>query len=420
MDKNNIINKLKETNKFDTLKKILASKNYDELYTLFGKNIYGLFTPFSYKREDIKRLMENKDYSTIYNKYGSIERIFIKNFRKAKKEEINRLLDEKRYIELYTKYGKTVYDYEKEITSNDIFYETGSTTKVKLYKAKRMSTKGLKSILLGLEAVTFATILLIGEFRYFVHDNYNQKLEENISLIQQYDYKISNYASSVKELNLDNDLDIIMKVMDDMWNAMEGYGKPKLDIANLGRLDFTEENGVGVCRNISDDFSARMNAINPEYNARNITVFLNSDDYSKESLANIETRFVDNDNNENEENNTEDSVDITQYFGNHMVSILQPTGKDYTLVIDPTNPSIGIIVNGEIYMFSTENGKGLTFKPLGQILGAIDCENVLNDFSTSYIKHTTKETLEQLSLEWGIHAQNESLEKVRNIESKQL
>ena len=103
-----------------------------------------------------------------------------------------------------------------------------------------------------------------------------------------------------------------------------------------------------------------------------------------------------------------------------MVSILQPTGKDYTLVIDPTNPSIGIIVNGDIYIFSNEDGKGLTFKPLGQIMGAIDCENVLNDFMSSSIKRTTKETLAQLSLEWGINAQNESLEKVRNIESKQL
>ena len=404
---------IKEIGKLKLFKKLLDNKNYDEIYTLFGRDLYALFTPFSYKKEDIKKLMNEQNYSTIYNKYGYIETLFIKNFRKRKKEEIEKLLDEKRYIELYEKYPSEVNTNQKEIVNNDIEYEA-PTNKVKLYKAEKSLARGLKNCLYILESLSIGAIVILSDFRYTINSQYEQDLIDNAILIQKYDDKIESYADEIHSLNLDNDLDIIMKVMYDMWNEMEGYGTPKLDINNLGRLDFTDANGVGVCRNIADDFSARMNAINPKYNARNITVYLNDEAYTHESFDNIKTKRAKETTNNNVDNEEEDSIDITKYFGNHMVSILNPIDKDYTLVVDPTNPSIGIINDGEIYIFSTETGNGLTFKPLGQILTNINSDEIVYTFISSTFNDLDKQKLDALSYEWGVDAQNEALEKIKS------
>ena len=98
-----------------------------------------------------------------------------------------------------------------------------------------------------------------------------------------------------------------------------------------------------------------------------------------------------------------------------MVTILNPIGKNYTLVIDPTNPSIGIIDNGKIYMFSTLDGKGLYFKPIGQLLIVknYEFENVQKEFGLeSYTNGISKAELQLLNEEWGVETQNSALEKI--------
>ena len=419
---------VEDINKLKIFKNIINNKGYDELYTMYGKNIYNLFTPSSYKKQDIEKLMNNNDLGTIYNKYGSIKTLFIKNFRKRKKEDIKRLLLDKRYIELYNKYGEE--EYNKHILNmyeNDISYEAGSKVKAKLYRSKKGIGKGIRTCIKALSLTATLTISFIGyEGSVYIKDSYAEALATNSVLLQEYNDKITNYAEYVNSLELDNDLDVVMKVMHDMWDEMQGYGEPTLDINSLGRLAFAHDNGVGVCRNIADDFSARMNAINPEYNARDVAVYIDFNDYNDNSLANIDRTIIESndtviDNNEEKKEDILDKIKIENIVGNHMVSIFEPIGKDYTLVVDATNPSIGIIVNGEIYIFSNQDGKGLTFKPMGQLITIVnyDYEDVKEEFEHHFFNHLDIDDIKEISIEWGIDSQNASLDRIENLNTKQ-
>ena len=423
MNNKALIDNIKTTGKYELFKNILSNKNYNELYTIFGKNIYNLFTPSDFKKKDIEELMNNNDLGTIYNKYGSIKTLFIKNFRRRKKEDIKRLLSDKRYIELFNKYGEQEFkEHIIKIKENDIEYESGSKFKAKLYANKNRLGIGIKKCLDILAVTTISMIMMLSYESYvYINNSYKEALINNSELIAEYDEKITNYASSINNLELDSDIDVVMKVMYDMWNEMEGYGTPTLDENSLGRLAFTHENGVGVCRNIADDFSARMNAINPEYNARNLAVYI-TNEYE---LANIERTLVENNSTETNDDTVVDSIidklEIEKLIGNHMVSIFEPIGKDYTLVVDPTNPSIGIINNGKIYMFSTKDGSGLQFKPLGQMATILnyDYDDVNKEFDYHFFGDISEEKLDKLISEWGLDAQNNALAKIENIESKQ-
>ena len=418
----NEIAKIKQTGRYQLFLKVLESKNYEQLYVMFGKTIYALFTPFEYKKQDIKRLLDNNDIAGIYNKYGKLEQFFIKNFRRRKKEDIKRLLSEKRYIELLDKYGeRTFNEHKKEIYKEDVEYETGSKLKAKLYKSKFSIAKGIKLAVASLTSlVVSATGLVAGALYKTSNDAYAHALEEYSTLIEQYDDKINEYAKEINNLGLDNDLEVVMKVMYDMWNEMEGYGNPELDLTGLYRLDFAQSGGKGVCRNIADDFSARMNAINPEYNARIVAVNADFSSYTKDSIANIDNHIAPSETISSSENNEDDKSsnlidNAVNLVGNHMVSIIEPIGKNYTIVVDPTNPSIGIINNGKIYMFSTQDGKGLSFAPIGQILTVknYDYNSVQNEISfESFVNGVSKEELIELTDEWGVEAQNQALEKI--------
>lgn len=439
MEKRDAIKKLKETGRLQLFHKIIENGNYDELYTLFGKTIYMLFAPASHKKKDIEKLLKEKNLALIYQKYGSLETMFIKNFRRQKKEEIKKLLNEKRYIELQERYGdKAVNEHKYEIYRNDVEYETGSKFKAKVLTSGKKTVHGLKEAIqdLTLFATTFG-VILVGKIGIFIDETYKKDLQNNASIIQEYDEEIEDYAEYIQDLNLDSDIEVVMKVMDDMWKEIK-YGNPTKDVSSIGRLSFTEKEKIGVCRNIADDFSARMNAINPKYNARNLTVYMNENYYEKEKLANIHRTIeetnntvVENENKtENENNNNQISneeidkifndIDITKYIGNHMVSIFEPIGKDYTLVVDATNPSIGIIANGKVYMFQTTEGKGITFKPIGQLVAVknYDFTDIRNEFLKSFVSFKSKDELEEISNEWNLERQNEALNTIRSLDSQ--
>lgn len=168
------------------------------------------------------------------------------------------------------------------------------------------------------------------------------------------------------------DLQTVMKVMDDMWENIDGYGEPKIDSPYFPRLDMTE-GGVGVCRNMADDVTSKLNAINPEYNARNLSVYLDSEELTSEgfSMANIERTILqdnetvvdqdnenqDQDGTDNSEGEKEDKNELTEeqkeklskYVGNHMVTAIDLKEEDVTLIIDSTNCNLGVFEDGKIY-----------------------------------------------------------------------
>ena len=130
----------------------------------------------------------------------------------------------------------------------------------------------------------------------------NKKEYNNV--IEQYDKKIEEYALKVKELNL-TDFQIVMKVMDDMWSSIKGYGEPTEDIIGFQRLDFLEDDGVGVCRNMADDFTAKLNAINPEFHARNMVVYMKD---AKYEFCNIERKILNENQNSSDSNENQNNL----------------------------------------------------------------------------------------------------------------
>lgn len=156
------------------IKKLKQDKKYDEIFLEFGKKAYIHYAPAKYKKEELKRLKKEKRYEDIYNKYG--------------KDTYNTIL------------VKAMYDEIKEAkgTIKAILWKIQ-------YELKKIGFTSAFSIM-QLTAIsslyTEATIM----------DN-KVKYE---SEIEQYNNNISKYADEVKSLNL-SDIQIFMKVMDDMW-----------------------------------------------------------------------------------------------------------------------------------------------------------------------------------------------------------
>lgn len=192
--------------------------------------------------------------------------------------------------------------------------------------------------------------------------------------ISSYDKKIQEYAKQINKLNL-TDLQIIMKVMNDMWKSIAGYGEPKKDIVGFQRLDFLEENGIGVCRNMADDVCAKINVINPKYNARILSVKMEMDiPIYINNIGNSKRPSSENNSSSNSENTNENDFMynlIVDLYGNHKVVLMDIPNENITLVVDPTNPSIGIFRDGKIYMFSVDDGKLLSVKYLSTSMDGI-------------------------------------------------
>lgn len=403
------------------IKKLLKEKKYEQIYEYYGRNIYNFIVPVDYQKQDIFRLMNEQKYGEIYNKYGRLFLLFINDFYKKANEDIANILGTGKYEDIYRKYGDKISNNSKIISfilNNDVYNETGDIFKAKLYKNKYVIAVNLKKILDSISIVAVSSILVLGQaIAYTTNQLYDENLVAYSKELTDYNKKIGEYADYINSLNL-NDLQIIMKVIDDTWNDVDGYGDAKLDIYGLYRLDYLESKGVGVCRNFADDFTAKMNAINPEYDARNIVVYMDQSEYTTDSIAEIDIHLSSSYSVPEDES----FLDISSVTGNHMVSILKPKNSDYYIVVDSTNPSIGIITDGKIHMFSTIDGKGLTYKSVGEfLLGVGDDYSCINKkiFSSIFDKISDND-IDKLNMKYGVDAQNEALEYVRSLNNAKI
>lgn len=354
---------------------------------------------------------EHKEYDKIYINYG--QKAYQKYVpSKYQKRNIMYLLKEQRFLELYNKHGEKVFKkYIKEIQSADIEYETGSYTKSLLYKMKHL---WMKKILPNATAITLALPTTIG-----ISSNLQQYKEkkEYPKEIENYIDEINQYGEQVKSYNL-SDLQNIMKVMDDMWNNIQGYGEPQIDLLSYPGLDLADKDGVGVCRNMADDVARKLNAINEEYNARSLVVYMKSGNYA---LADIERKEVEEPEDETEEEQSDDekhwTIDFTRMMGNHAVVLMDIPNENIALVVDPTNPGIGIFQNGKITMFnssqySKKDSLKLSVKPAGA--SAYGLDSFLKS-ANNYIDSIGLQDIKKLESKFGVEAQNKALEEVRNI-----
>lgn len=293
--------------------------------------------------------------------------------------------------------------------------ENGETT----YKIqKKTPYKKISKFILRLELFILFVVLPIfavesfkDSYEYIIEDNqvvYAEQIEENNNYI-------NNYADEIQKHEL-SDLEIIMKVMFDIWDEIEGYGQAEDLPLGYCRLAFQEEDR-GVCTSFADDFTTRMNAINSEYNARNIIVFCDNNETKGLQICDIEQKIV-------EEPVTDDSPFseletklITNLIGNHMVSLIDIPNTNLTLMVDTTNLLIGVFKNGKIHVLNNNNDKLLDYKFISNYVCSENsfygyCSDYFHDFGNP------DQTIDELNTLYGYEEQKEALEYVKKIENK--
>ena len=379
--KNNSLKKFaKNRERFNDILKLRKAKEYDKIFEVYGQSIYKISVPVGYQKKDIKNLIKSGRFEDVYRKYGT-----------------------------------GVYN-EKigEMLQKDVYNETGNKPKSVFKRVKNALIHKIAPVVLS------STLLIppatVVSFDYNMKEIQKENAIEFAKEIEKYDQKISQYTNEIKNLNL-TDVEIFMKLMSDMWNNIDGYKTPQKEILGYPRISLETEN-IGVCRNFADDLTAKLNLINPEYNARNISVYMKSEDYN---LANIPRNIIEkNETTANEENeNQKNEFDYKQIIGNHLVTAVDIPDENITLILDPTNPSIGVFNNGKIYMFSTEDGKGLETTEIGQLFawGGINAtKDVFGVEIRSFLEGD--KDLEKLEKKYGVEAQNEALKFLKNLKLK--
>ncbi len=367
----------------------------------------------------LRKLKKAKKYDDIYQIYG--QEAYLKNTpSRYLKKDMNSLVKDNRFYELYEKYGEANYKkYIKQMQKVDVQYELGLKPGFLNYATldnigQKMKLVATKSAFAVSTIGTCMPLLLTGMFVVEGTSTSREASEKFADEFAEYNAEIEKYAEYINGLGL-NDLEIIIKVIYDMYsNVSYRDGSSMYDTYGSQRLHLYY-NGYGVCRNMADDFSARLNAINPDYDACNLAVFI----YGAE-LNDIEVK-VDTVNetviggestNSSTEANTNFFNDYLQGIsGNHMVSCIYLKSEDVYLIVDPTNPSIGVIKDGEIYMLSDLQPDGIEVKPYGNLISGID---QYSDYRERAKKSGSQDVdIEALKKKYGIDAQNEALEFVK-------
>ncbi len=370
---------LQTQERYEDVIKLRKNGEYEKIFELYGPEVFNIAVPGKYAREDIKKLMDLGRFEDIYRRYGA----------------------------------KTYKMYIANMKAQEVYYETGSKFKAKMAKFKYLLGRRIAPLALATTLVT--PTVMAGTVSAMFQKDRQENAQTYAEEIKRYEDKITKYADEVRGMNL-TDVQVIMKVVSDMWEEIDGYGSPiGDDPTGFYRLELSE-NGVGVCRNMADDVTAKLNAINPEYNARNVVVYM---DDVRFNLANIERNIIEDnetvaDNNEDKEEEPDKGFHITDIMGNHMITAIDIPGKNITLLVDATNPGIGVWHNGKIHMFSTEDGKGIRTKMIGQFM--IDITEFIpisQDMIGSFLNNDLD--LDELEEQYGPKALNEALEYLNGL-----
>ena len=335
-------------------------------------------------------------FENIKIKEGFMKKIGFKDIK-----IISQLLKSKNYDEIYKRYGKFMYKlFEISRISQEVKYEGGKN----FDDLKQIIDVHLKEI------VYFCIIYL--SYLFLAMPNDVQKdikataRNENIDRISEYERYVDDYLESIDFTGL-SDLEIFMKLMQYEHQEML-YGTPEQEITGYYRVQMLD--GKGVCRNIADDLAYRLNLINPEYNAKMICVNSSYGNWVK----NDDKMQIDPDYNFNNEEIDKDSKGLEEIkkrlFPNHAVTMINIPGEDYSLILDPTNSGIGVISNGKIDMFNSDNENYYVTELSNALLMGYDIRfsTELNELKSYFTKHS----LEELNELYGLDAQNEAIKKL--------
>ena len=369
-----------------------------------------------YQKERMKKLYREGKDDLIFHEFGikTNKYNFIQFLNFVQNDDPNSLVD---------RFG-TIVDNEFHSISamfSDEKLLTGATRAIS-WATKRvlMNIIGF-SLLASPFAIPYVSYLMIDENKVAY-----------ASQIEDYNKYNEEYAAQFEGKDL-TELEIIMKVMDDMWSRMKGYGEPEINAYGFYELDTGRDDGVGVCRNIASDFAKKMNEINPNFNAR--TIYVTMDPMYSYSVDENYTEpiheglvdgmdivyVVDTEHEDVSENTevTEDGISSNVHVnitGNHEIVFL--TIDDMIIAVDPTNLMIGQYVDGEIVFFNdTSSGNPVKFDGKEAFTAYMQMftekTGVFQDYMKSY--NNTKYSFDELKEMMGTKAQEKALESARRI-----
>jgi hypothetical protein len=262
-------------------------------------------------------------------------------------------------------------------------------------------------------ALLITNAFLISPFTIYAKIGQLQRKQNLLSeIIDDYESRMDKYAEELRKLNL-SDLELIMKIMDDMHTNIIGYDEPKIDIPGFYRLDVGNSRSGGVCRNMADHVSYVLNKVNPKYRARVLSLYTN--------LAGAETAIETKSNRRYVRQILDEWQFEDSRAPNHDVVTIDMPGQKCRLVIDPTVTALGVLANNKITMFNDSRSGGLAFSPKSEAARLAFGGNVAEGRSIFYgIQNMNgyphaKVDIRKLKEQWGLRAQKEALERVRGI-----
>lgn len=226
--------------------------------------------------------------------------------------------------------------------------------------------------------------------------------------IDDYEVRMNNYADRLRDMNL-TDLQLVMKIVDDMHSNIAGYDNPEIDAIGFWRLDAGKSSSTGVCRNMADNVTYILNEVNPNYNARNMFVRMN--------ITGMDVADIDRKVNVEYANNLESQGEsVPSFIANHAITVFDVPNQNYSLVVDPTNPSIGVLADGKIIMLNDTQGE-MVYTPVSELIYGMDYHIGIIKNLKNMNEHSTSSDidLDLLKNQWGKEAQNIALQEVRTM-----
>lgn len=367
----------------DILKKLKKEEKYDEIFKQFGQKQFAKSVSRKYKKQDISKLKREGKFEDIYLRYGNGE--YKKLLKYAKQREIEEA------------YGKR-------------------SMRAFLYKTSYRIKSAFGALLIGTGIVGGAGTLAIGTTIVQSEQLKSKEEAQYVEEIKEYQDKVSEYAENIKAMGL-TDLEIFMKLQADMHNSIRGYATPKLDIFGHEGVDMSLEDGTGICRNMANDIMYKLNAINPEYNARE---FIVKNEGGTVYTANININKIEESNKLYKGNKipmakiicdvlpNQDAVN--NLLGNHRVVAVDLKKENTTIIIDPTYALLGVFQDGKITILNSVDEIDpvkMYRTPIGEIIsrGSESLEvpsEYIKSFSSPY-------TIEELREKYGVEAQQRAL-----------
>lgn len=379
------------------------------------------------EKNTLEQLKKDKDYEQIFRQFGQKE--FLKNVdRKYKKQDIKKLQKEGRFEDIYVKYGEKTYNkYLRKFKQKEIEDAYGKRSfkalkgRIKLVGAALLTAVGIGY---GTEEYVQPTLAAANQTMQNAEAFREESEEKYKDEIQEYEEAIQKYAENINKLNL-TDFETIMKVQEDMWATIKGYGNSEIDTEACLGLDIGI-NKKGVCRNMSDDVTRKLNAINPKYNAR-VCIVKSLEGVQGES-ADIDTVVYSP--KEKQKAYSDIIIQLPKYIeytdamdANHVVVLVDIAEDNLTVIVDPTNCKLGVFQNGKIFILnSIQEQQDITMerRPWGDLIFRenISVWDIPKEYAKSFLP--TKLSKEEIEEKYGVEAQNAALDSANKKEQEYI